>query len=87
MLQLPGSELFFITTLHGTRRKRSLSIVGKACLQRRCIATEVTLAYSLPREGVYRVVAYQQTSTLTSLFRLSGVVSQLYCIYDPSLKE
>jgi hypothetical protein len=39
--------------MHGPRRKHSLSIVGKTCLQRRCIATEVTqllLAYSLPRQ-------------------------------------
>jgi hypothetical protein len=55
MLLLPASELSFIliTTLHGPRRKRSLYIVGKVCLQRRCIATEVTpslLAYSLPRD-------------------------------------
>jgi hypothetical protein len=52
--------LFFITTLHGPRRKHIFSIVGKVCLQRRCIATEITrflLAYSLPRECVYRVVA------------------------------
>jgi hypothetical protein len=42
----------FITALHGPRRKHSLCIFGNACLQRRCIATEVTwmlLAYSLPR--------------------------------------
>jgi hypothetical protein len=48
MLLLPVSEFFFITTLHGPRRKHSLSIVGKACLECRCIATEVTrllLAY------------------------------------------
>jgi hypothetical protein len=66
-------------TWHGPRRKYSLSIVGKACLQCRCIATEVTrllLAYSLPRECVYRVVAWQWTSILTSLFRLSVVISQ-----------
>jgi hypothetical protein len=40
--------------------ENSLSIVGKPCLQLRCIATEVTrlfLAYSLSREYVYRVVA------------------------------
>jgi hypothetical protein len=38
--------------LHGQSRKHILSVVGKVCLQRRCIATEVTellLAYSLPR--------------------------------------
>jgi hypothetical protein len=35
-------EFFSITTLHRSRRKRSLSIVGKSCLQCRCIATEVT---------------------------------------------
>jgi hypothetical protein len=55
MLQLPASEIF-ITTLHGPHRKRSLSLVRKVCLQRRCIATEVTrmfLAYSLPQECVY----------------------------------
>jgi hypothetical protein len=52
-------EVFFITTLHGTRRKQSLCVVGKACLLSRCIATEVTrllLAYSLPRKYVYRIV-------------------------------
>jgi hypothetical protein len=31
----------FIATRHGQRRKYSLSIVKRACLQRRCIATEV----------------------------------------------
>jgi hypothetical protein len=48
-----STELFFLTTLHWPRRKPSLSIAGKACLQCRCIATEVTqllLAYSLPRD-------------------------------------
>jgi hypothetical protein len=53
------TELFFIITLHWACSKHSLSIVGKACLQHRCVATEVTrllLAYSLPRECVYRVV-------------------------------
>jgi hypothetical protein len=35
--QFPSTEFFFITTLHGPRRKRNLSIVRKACLQRiRC---------------------------------------------------
>jgi hypothetical protein len=51
--------LFFITTLYGPHIIHSLSVVGKALLQRRCIATEVIrflLAYSLPREFVYRVV-------------------------------
>jgi hypothetical protein len=45
--------------LQGPRRKHRLCI-GKECLQRRCIATEVTrllLTYSLPRESVYRVLA------------------------------
>jgi hypothetical protein len=58
--QFFSTELFFITTLHEPRRKHSHSIAGKACLQRRCIITEVTrllLAYSLPREWFYRVVA------------------------------
>jgi hypothetical protein len=44
-----------------TTQKYSLSIVGKAFLQRCCIAMEVTrlsLTYSLPRECVYRVVAW-----------------------------
>jgi hypothetical protein len=36
-------ELFFITTLHGPRRKHSISIAGKVCLELRCIATEVSL--------------------------------------------
>jgi hypothetical protein len=55
-----STELFFITTLHGPRRKHSLTIVGRACLERRSIATGVTrllLESSLPRECVYRVVA------------------------------
>jgi hypothetical protein len=54
------TELFFITTLHGPCRKRGLSIVGKACLQCRCIATEVTLlmlACSLLRGCIYLVVS------------------------------
>jgi hypothetical protein len=73
------SELLFITTSHGPRRKHTLSIVVKVCLQRRCIATEVIpllLAYSLPRKCVYRVVAQQWTSILSLLFRLSSVISQ-----------
>jgi hypothetical protein len=73
------TELFFITTLHGPRRKYSLCIDEKVCLQRRCIATEVTrllLASSLPRQYFYRAVAQQWTSILTSLLRLSGVISQ-----------
>jgi hypothetical protein len=37
-----STELFFKNTLHGPRRKYSLSIVVKACLQRLCIVTEVT---------------------------------------------
>jgi hypothetical protein len=55
-----STELFLIITLHGSRRKHSLSIVEKACLQRRCITTEVTqllLTYSVLRECVYLVVA------------------------------
>jgi hypothetical protein len=32
---------FFITTLHGSFRKHSLCIVGKPCLQHRCIATKL----------------------------------------------
>jgi hypothetical protein len=38
-----STELFFITTLHGPHRKHSLSIIGNAYLQRRCILTEVTI--------------------------------------------
>jgi hypothetical protein len=34
-----STEVFFITTLHGSCRKHRLSLVGKACLQRRCTAT------------------------------------------------
>jgi hypothetical protein len=48
-----SAELFLINNLHGPPRKHSLSIFGKACLQHRCIETEVTrlwLAYSLPRK-------------------------------------
>jgi hypothetical protein len=56
---LTASDLFFVT-LYGPRRKHSLSVVEKACLQRRCIATDVIrllLAYLLPRERVYPIVA------------------------------
>jgi hypothetical protein len=52
LTQLFSTEIFFITTLHGPRRKHSLSIAGKACLQRCCKATEVSrllLEYWLPR--------------------------------------
>jgi hypothetical protein len=48
------------SSLHGPRRKHSFSIVRKACLQCRRIATKVTqrlFAYALPRECVYRIVA------------------------------
>jgi hypothetical protein len=56
------NKRFFLTALHGPRRKHSISIVETSCLQRRCITTEVIqllLAYSLPRECVYRIVAWQ----------------------------
>jgi hypothetical protein len=36
-----SNEHFFILILQGPRRKHGLSIVGKECLQRRCIATEI----------------------------------------------
>jgi hypothetical protein len=41
--QLTQTILFvhFITPRHGLRRKHSFSLVEKACLQRRCIATDV----------------------------------------------
>jgi hypothetical protein len=58
--QFFSTEPLFITTLDGPCRKHSLPIVRKACLKRRCIATEVTrllLEYSLPQEYVYQVVA------------------------------
>jgi hypothetical protein len=77
--RLDSTVLFFIIIMQGPRRKRSLSIVGKAWLQRRCIAMEVTrllLEYSLPEECVYWVVAKQWMSVPTSLFRLSGILSQ-----------
>jgi hypothetical protein len=53
--RLETDSLFFITTLHGPRRKHNLSLVAGACLQRLCIATEVTqllLAHLVPRECV-----------------------------------
>jgi hypothetical protein len=50
--QFFSTELFFITSLYGPRRKHSLSSVRMICLQRRCIAT-----YSLPWGCFYRVVA------------------------------
>jgi hypothetical protein len=71
--------VLFIPSRHGARRKHGLSIVEKACLRSRCIAVEVIrflLAYLLPRECVYQVVAQQWMSPLVSLFRLSGVMSQ-----------
>jgi hypothetical protein len=43
--QFISTELFLITTLYEPRRKHKLSIAGKACLQRRCIATEVTRVF------------------------------------------
>jgi hypothetical protein len=52
LLLLPASEFFLRTTLQGPRRKQSQYIIGKACLQRHCIATEFTrllLAYSFLR--------------------------------------
>jgi hypothetical protein len=51
LLRLP-KWIFFLNTLHGPCRKHGFSILGKECLQRRCLTTEVTrllLAYSLPR--------------------------------------
>jgi hypothetical protein len=41
-IQFLSTYFFFISTLHGPRKKRNLSVVGKTCLQRRCITTEVT---------------------------------------------
>jgi hypothetical protein len=81
MLLLPASEILRITTFHGPHRKYSLSVVGKACLQRCCIEMEVTrllFVYSLPRECVYQVVALQWTSPLISLFRISGAMSHYF---------
>jgi hypothetical protein len=55
-----STEIFFIATLHGPRRKRSLFDIEKACLQRRCTAKEVIpllFASLLPREYVYGIVA------------------------------
>jgi hypothetical protein len=79
--RLTQTILFVIlkTPPHGPRRKHSLSIVEKAYLQRRCMTTEVVwllLAYSLPREFVYRAVTKQWTSPLISLLRLWGIMSQ-----------
>jgi hypothetical protein len=45
VLLLPASELSFITTMHGPHRKHSLSVVGKMCLQRCCIAMEVACTF------------------------------------------
>jgi hypothetical protein len=38
-----STEIFFITTLHGPRRKHSPYIVGRACLVTRCLAMYVLL--------------------------------------------
>jgi hypothetical protein len=62
-----------MTILHGPRRKHIISVVGKSCLQRHCIATEVTLLlllYSLSRECVY-----QSLPSNEHLFVLQGVMS------------
>jgi hypothetical protein len=60
-----------------TAQKTASLLLRKACLQLRCIeVTRLLLAYSLPRECVYRVVAHQWTSLVTLLFLLSGVMSQ-----------
>jgi hypothetical protein len=59
--QFFSTEVFFITISQGPHTNYSLSIICKACLQRHCIATEVTrllLAYPLLRGYIYRVVAY-----------------------------
>jgi hypothetical protein len=60
LTQFFSTELFFTTILNRPCRKHSLFVVGKACLQSRCITTEIIpllLAYWLPRECVYRTVA------------------------------
>jgi hypothetical protein len=76
----PASSLYSLgSDPQKTRFPNNSSVVMEVCLLRRCIETAVLrlwLAYSLRRECVYRVVAYQWTSTLTLLFRLSGVMSQ-----------
>jgi hypothetical protein len=51
--KIDSTELFFVTTLHGPRKKHGLSIVGKACLQRRCIATKVLLLRALAPAGMW----------------------------------
>jgi hypothetical protein len=54
----PDSTLLYNHSARTTQETQP--IVWKACLQRRCIATEVTrllLAYSFPREYVHLVVA------------------------------
>jgi hypothetical protein len=53
---LPASELFFITSLHELCRNHCLHIIGKACLERRCIAIEVIrflIAYPYLKMNVY----------------------------------
>jgi hypothetical protein len=55
-----SNELFFITTLHGLCRRHSLSIVEKPCLQRHCVATEVSRFF----------LAYVFTESLSSNERL-----------------
>jgi hypothetical protein len=51
----------FITPRHGPRRKHSLSIVEKSCLQRRCITT-----------GSYSIVAY--VFVAVGMFLLSSCI-------------
>jgi hypothetical protein len=85
--RLFSTELLFITTLQRPRRKHSPSLVLKSCLLCRCITTDVPLlllAYSLPRECVYRVVALQWTYILILLFPLSSVISHYFIFKPPS---
>jgi hypothetical protein len=79
MLLLPASEIFLITTLHGSCRKHSLSIVGKACLQRRCGALYCCFRIRCRGSVFTESLPSSERYIQTSLFQLSGIMSQYNC--------
>jgi hypothetical protein len=78
ILLLPASELFFITLLHGPRRKHSLSIAGKACLQFRCLSTDVLLLRALAPAGMCLPSHCLAMGLYVTIYRTTSV----YLIHD-----
>jgi hypothetical protein len=75
------NELFFITTLHGPRGKHSLSIVGNACLQRRCITTEVNCCLRIRCRGFVFTESFPSNERLFWL-RYSGFRASCHNIFN-----